>query len=319
MRTAAIVVTHNQVALARRCAGALRRELSKDAVCVVVNDASALDPTTEAALRDVASHVIVNETIMGYGANLNRGAAAVPESYDALLLLNDDAIPRPGAISRLEATLASDERAGLVGPRVIGHDGLDQHASFRFPNVASETATLAVLPTLLQRAAWRRFVLDERATGRRKVDWVLGAALLVRRCAFDEVGGFDESFFLYSEETDFARRLTGAGWPAWHCPDAVFDHFGAASTGESQVGDRLRGGSRGAYIGRHWPVHDRLLLLGVLPVVHLWNVFYSAFRALLQPTTARARWIHLREHSVAAPTVGAWPCRRSDGARPDRG
>jgi GT2 family glycosyltransferase len=118
--------------------------------------------------------------------------------------------------------------------------------------------------------------------------WVVGAVMLVRATAFDEVGGFDETFFLYSEETDLSVRMRERGWTALACDDAVASHLGAESTGGRQY-RHLMGLSRRRYIQKHWRRRDRLALSALLPVVHVWNTVYVLGRIVFTPRSFRAK------------------------------
>src|SRR4051812_44738350 len=133
MRLAAVIVSHNQPRLALSCVRSLAGAVGREATVIVVNDARAVTPEIARELLACAAHVVVNDAFMGYGANLNHGVSALDGDYEAVLLLNDDVEFRPGALDALDAALAADASIGLVGPALIGGDGLPQLAVFRFP------------------------------------------------------------------------------------------------------------------------------------------------------------------------------------------
>ncbi len=156
------------------------------------------------------------------------GATPLP----AVLLLNPDAVLMPGALPKLWQRLASDQRIGCVGPRLVYPDGRHQPSMRRFPGLA--TALWESTPL-----AWhwpgnpvaRRYrMADADARRPQTVDWLTGAVMLLRGQALRELGGLDESFFLYSEELDLCRRLTLAGWTVYYEPEAVAIHHEAASS-----------------------------------------------------------------------------------------
>jgi GT2 family glycosyltransferase len=115
--------------------------------------------------------------------------------------------------------------------------------------------------------------------------------MLVRRRAFDEVGGFDPGYFLYSEETDLCLRLRDRGWGVLSCGDARVVHLASASTvGVSFA--RMLGRSRGRYVRRHFRPAQQLLLAAALGCAYLWNLAYVTTRIVLDPAV-RTDKLHL--------------------------
>jgi GT2 family glycosyltransferase len=173
-----------------------------------------------------------------------------------VLLLNGDTWLESEALHRLVEHLRSRPRCALAGPRLSNPDG--SYQASRFP--ALTPLNLLILNTNLCRLA--RFVPVLRRRFRAlwspdpgiEADWIKGAALIVRRDAFTAVGGFDESFFLYSEETDLCHRLRAAGWEIDWVPQAVVVHAEAASTGQAPEGMIVeKFASLGRFYRRHWP------------------------------------------------------------------
>jgi GT2 family glycosyltransferase len=144
-------------------------------------------------------------------------------------LLNSDAFVQPGSISALLAEIERLPRTGVAGPRLLNQDGSLQVSCFRFPSPARVWIENSWLSALFPRSAilgdYRRWKHDVR----REVEWVVGACMLVRREVFDAVGGFDESFFMYAEESDWQLRIRKAGWKVIFTPDARVVHIGGAS------------------------------------------------------------------------------------------
>lgn len=218
-----------------------------DAELLVVDNASG-DAIRERLSTEVRSaRVIAESDNRGYGAGCNRGGRETTRPF--LLLLNSDATIRPGAVDALVAAMESDPRAAVVGPRLENPDGTLQPSILRFPTFARillESSGLAFLSR-----GWLRghSATREDHTRAREVEAVKGAAFLVRRTAFEEVGGFDERFFLYAEESDLCARLRRRGWKVLFEPSAHVVHAGGASGG-----DRLFGqvnASLAAYVSRH--------------------------------------------------------------------
>lgn len=186
---------------------------------------------------------------------------------DAVLLLNPDACPRPGAIGAMLAVLAAHPSAGIVGPRLGNDDGSTWTAAFRFPGFGSEVLAALAIDAL----ARRHRTLLPASEAPMRVDWVSGTAPLIRWSALEDIGPMDEGYFLYFEEVDFQREAGRRGWECWHAPGAVVDHVAGAATG---IADSVtRQGPMPAYWFSSWaryfakgsgPLGARLLAIGHL-------------------------------------------------------
>jgi N-acetylglucosaminyl-diphospho-decaprenol L-rhamnosyltransferase len=166
----------------------------------------------------------------GYGAACNAGVQLT--SGGAVLLLNPDTVLLPGSLVRLWSTLDISPHIGLVAPLLLNPDGSVQSMGYRFPGPMNILCDLLPVPARIYDSP-----LNGRCpAGNGKlpvaIDYALGAALLVRRDAFDQVGGFDEAFFMYSEEIDAQKRLAECGWTRMLAPDARVIHSGGQSTGQ---------------------------------------------------------------------------------------
>src|SRR4029077_1059151 len=144
-------------------------------------------------------------------------------SGDAVLSVNPDAVPEPGAVAALAAFMAARPRCGVAGPKMVFPDGRPQPSRRRFPTV---TGTIVRRTPLRKLVSQRRHLhLDEALpTEPVQADWMLGGFLLLRRSMLDELGGFDEGFRLYGEDIDLAYRAMQAGWERWYVPQAVVRH-----------------------------------------------------------------------------------------------
>jgi N-acetylglucosaminyl-diphospho-decaprenol L-rhamnosyltransferase len=169
---------------------------------------------------------------LGYGAALNAGVALA--SNELLVLMNGDAWPLPGGVERLVEGAAHESHAGVLGPRLLNPDGTLQPSVRGFPTIWRLATEYLFLRWLAPRSrAFNAFYgsgFDH--TSRREAEFLLGAVLLVRRHLFDEIGGFDESFFMLNEEVDLCYRARAAGWTVLFWPDAEFVHVGGASTSQ---------------------------------------------------------------------------------------
>jgi len=169
----------------------------------------------------------------GFGAGNNFGmrqglsSGAAPDYY---FILNSDAWPEPGAIAALLATLEARPDAGMAGSYIRGPDGEPHQTAFRFPSIASEFES-AVQTGPVSRLLNRWIVALPLPETETEVDWCAGASVLMRRTMLDEIGSFDETFFLYFDETDLCLRAARAGWKVVYVPHSEVVHIGSVSTG----------------------------------------------------------------------------------------
>jgi hypothetical protein len=126
-------------------------------------------------------------------------------------------------------------RVALAGPRLLNGDGSLQRSCYRFPSPGRAWAEnlwiSAAMPSGSFLADYRRWAHDREQV----VDWLTGACCLVRREVYEQVGGFDERFFMYAEETDWQRRMRDAGWKIAFAPGAIVTHLGGASSAKDKT------------------------------------------------------------------------------------
>jgi GT2 family glycosyltransferase len=203
---------------------------------LVVDNASRDGIAARLAARVAAARVVDEPVNRGYGAACNRGARETARPL--LLFLNSDAYVRPGAVDALVRVLDADPAAAAAGPRLIHADGSLQPSIRRLPSprrIFLESSGLAALAGGREPFAGHT---KTRADHRRaqSVEALMGAALLVRRDAFEAAGGFDESFFMYAEETDLMARWRAEGLRTLFVPDAEVVHEGGRSGGDRLFG-----------------------------------------------------------------------------------
>jgi len=226
---AVAIVNYNTRDHLRKC---LETVLPQRPAEIVVVDNDSSDGSVE-MMREIFPHVrLIQAENRGYGAAANRAFAASSAPY--VLLLNTDTLLRPGALEALVEYLGDNPRAGVVGPRLLNPDGSLQPSCFPFPsplNVLLVGATLGRIlfrPIPVFRERFLRTWSHDRA---RVVPWVRGAAVCFRRDALRAVDGFDETFFLYFEETDLSYRMAEAGWETHFAPVTDVVHACEISTG----------------------------------------------------------------------------------------
>lgn len=220
-----VVVAYNSHETLRACAEPLA---ALPWVSVTVVDNASPDGSAD-AVSDLPVHVVRAPRNGGFAYGCNLGMAA--GVAELVLLLNPDARIDPASLATLVAALRADPRAGAVGPRTLDESGRLVWSQRRFPRLRSTFAQAFFLQRAAPRASWTDEVIRDRRAYERPgtPDWLSGACLLLRREAIDAVGGLDERFFLYSEETDLSKRLAAQGWRARYEPRATAHHEGGAS------------------------------------------------------------------------------------------
>lgn len=169
----------------------------------------------------------------GFGAGNNFGIrAGLPDGSkpDYVYILNSDAFPASGAISALLTHLETHPRTGFVGSHIHGPEGEAHRTAFRFPSILGEfEQNIRFGP--VSRVLKRWIVAQPVPTSTSRVDWLAGASLMMRQDVLNQIGLFDETFFLYYEETDLCRRAALAGWPTDYVLESRVAHIGSVSTG----------------------------------------------------------------------------------------
>jgi N-acetylglucosaminyl-diphospho-decaprenol L-rhamnosyltransferase len=288
---AVAIVNYNTREELRACLRTIASEFPRE---VVVVDNASTDGSIE-MLR--AEHpevtLVANRTNPGFGSAANQGVRRCHSRY--VLLLNSDTLLQPGVLRALASYLDEHPRAAIVGPRLVYPDGRLQVSCRAFPTPRTLLATelrldfaLRAAPALRHRclATW----LHDRS---RVVPWVVGAAMAIRRAAFESINGFDESFFMYFEEADLCYRLRRAGWQIHFTPTATVVHSGGASTthNRSAMARELHASLRRFY-AHHYSPHQ----LAQLRLVSTYALLRKILRAVIalryvQQPKARARML----------------------------
>jgi GT2 family glycosyltransferase len=246
---------------------------------VVVVDNASRDGSAKmvrSAYPDVT--LLANPVNGGYGSAANQAIAACASPY--VLLLNADTRLRPGALEELSVHLDQHPAAAVVGPRLVGADGVPQTSCFAFPGPLHTFFQTTFFGSLVRRLP--RVTLYQPAycpESPCQVPWLLGAALAIRRAAFLAVGGFDESFFLYSEEVDLCYRLAAEGWEVHFTPLAEVVHVGGASAQQQMVEtEPQRYVATQRFYRKHYPRWAQHLLRTLMTYRMLHNIARDAIR-----------------------------------------
>jgi len=241
VNTSVIVVTYNARGHLERC---LEAVADGPYEVIVVDNASTDGTQGFVRERFPSVRLIELPENIGFGAANNVGVEAATGHW--YLLLNSDAWPRADAVENLRAFGEANPRVGVAGPRLVGEDGRLQKSVRGFPTLWRLATEYLFLRKLAPRS---RLLNDFYGAGfdyrsPRPAEFLMGAVLLLRREAVEEVGGFDPAFFMFSEEVDLCYRMRAAGWAVEFTPEAEFVHLGGASTKPSwdrMFREQLRG------------------------------------------------------------------------------
>ena len=240
-----------------------------DGIEIVVVDNASRDPASRElldALQWTASEeghrrlrVLRRPDNPGFGAGCNLGVAAT--EAETVLLLNPDASLSPADLLRLDTKLQEDPRRGAVGCRIVAPDGRSEPTWGPPPSLLGEIRWRRFWRAWEAREAWAVERCEARQGSERDgVPWLTAACLALRRSAFEEVGGFDERFFLYYEDVDLCCALRRAGWELHYTPEVECAHRRGASTGLRRDLRAIRRASQGLLFDKWRPAHERLLL-----------------------------------------------------------
>lgn len=239
LNVAIVIVSFRSAALTIECLRSVQNERAAPGPsirAIVVDNASGDLPAIARAIEENGwsswATAILAPTNGGfaYGNNLGVRLALERQPADYFLLLNPDTQVRPGAIAALAAFLESHAEVGVAGSSFENPDGSEWPIAFRFPTLASEfCSALDLGPVTRMLGRWR--VARHMSRTPEPVDWICGASMMIRPEVLRAIGGFDESYFLYFEETDFCLRARRAGFSTWYVPASRVMHVAGQSTG----------------------------------------------------------------------------------------
>lgn len=202
------------------------------------------------------------------------------------LLLNEDSELQPGAVAALLGALRSDRDAAAAGAQLLSPDGREVPCAWRLPGAETALAGAFFLH--------RRFTVESGGTGTRPVGWVQSSAMMVRREAAKRIGWLDPGFFVYSDETDFCKRLRDAGWSILFVPAARAIHHDQmaqdAAGAERRIVEYHR--NQDHYLRKHRGRVEAVLLRPLLAWPHLMRALAAVF---LPGHSPRRYWLHARQ------------------------
>ncbi|MET0341075.1 MAG: glycosyltransferase family 2 protein [Polyangiales bacterium] len=242
---AVIIVNYRSAELTLRALASLAEERKKPTLklrVVVVENASGDEARLREGIQPYAdfAELLVSPTNGGFGAGNNLGirtllGAGTPARY--FHFLNPDTMVRDGAVLELVQFLESHPDAGAAGSLFEHEDGTLWPVAFRFPSPLGELeggACIGLVTKLLKRHTVPLHLGHEPT----QVDWLSGASMMFRRTVLERIGGFDEAYFLYFEETDLCLRAKAAGWQVWYVPQSRVMHVRGQSTGVTVLDEK---------------------------------------------------------------------------------
>jgi GT2 family glycosyltransferase len=226
-----IIVSFNTCDLLRKCLKTLIKEAGNVNYETIVIDNASKDGSADMVEREFPEMQLIRSLEnLGFAAANNLGFAKARGHY--VVLLNSDAFLKPQALEKSLAYMQADSTIGVGGARLIGKEGNWQPSARMFPSLLNNFLMLSGLAAKYPHSKF--FGRFDRTWAEPDVpaivDWVPGAFSIIPRPVLEEVGYFDERFFLYAEETDLCRRIQTAGYHILYWPDVVVVHLGGEST-----------------------------------------------------------------------------------------
>lgn len=269
---------------------------------IVVDNASTDGSVAMLAAEFPFVRVIANTENVGFTRGNNQGLAVSRGRY--VLFLNPDTDLAAGALAAMLAFAEANPQVGILGPQLRYGDDSKQSSRRRFPTMA----TFFMESTVVQqwwprnRVLSRYYMLDRPDDAVSQVDWVVGACMLVRRAVLDEIGGFDEGFFMYSEELDLCQRAVNAGWQVVYYPPALVTHYEGKSSEQVVAARHVRFfSSRVRYVRKYHGAAAAALVRGflLLTFVYQWIVEAAKWLAGLVIPSQRDQRSMRRERMAA--------------------
>lgn len=308
MELSVIIVNWNTKELLSRCLSLVYDTVTNLECEVFVVDNASQDGSAAMVRRFFPqTRLLENEENVGFARANNQ---AIKESRGRyILLLNSDTFVMEGTIERMVAFMDAHPEAGVAGCRLYYPNGKLQLSCTSFPTLATEFYLLTSLDRLFPRnpVLGRYWMTYWDFSSVREVDVVLGAFIIVRSQAMEEVGLLDESFFMYSEELDWCYRFKEKGWKIYYMPYAEAIHIGGASTEKvkaEMILELYR--SRVAFFRKHYGLPNALLLKIMLAAASIPRLFLFSTRYILKDEAgenARQKWFGYWKLLKALPSL----------------
>lgn len=284
-----LVVTYNNADSIQDLLESLRSEAQNMHLRVVVSDNGSTDDTVEILRRHPDVLVLENRANLGYAGGINMARTLVGDC-DAVLVLNPDLTVSPGAIAALTARMRRSG-AGIVVPKLLESDGTTYVSLRREPNLTRSLGDALFGARLSSRPGWTTEIEfdSESYAHPHQVDWATGAALLIDAKLEQQLGSWDEQFFLYSEETDYFHRARSAGARIWYEPAAVMTHQMGGS-GSSLELNALMAVNRVRYARKHGTARYAAAFHALVALHHAARLSKPAHRGLFARIADETSW-----------------------------
>jgi N-acetylglucosaminyl-diphospho-decaprenol L-rhamnosyltransferase len=227
---AVVVVNHDSGGSLLRCVRSVFEAAGDITLELVVVDNDSRDWSAVSAARSFPQvRLIQNDRNRGFPAAANQGMRATSSEF--VLLVNPDAQVVAGTLERFLKVARDRPTAGAIGALTRNPDGTIYPSARRVPTLLQGAVHTLIGPFWPQNPLSRAYrMADWDRLSERTVEWVSGSSVLVRRAALDQVGLFDERFFMYVEDMDLCTRLRAAGWEVWFSPELEIEHVGGTAT-----------------------------------------------------------------------------------------
>ncbi|TDQ02851.1 MULTISPECIES: glycosyltransferase family 2 protein [unclassified Leifsonia] len=226
-----VTVTHNTGEVLRAFLRSARTATSAPTEIVVVDNASADTTVEREACAEFGAEFLALDENLGYGGGIEEGVRHGSPDAEFLVIANPDVEFSRGSVDELVRVLRERPAAGSAGPRILNVDGTVYPSARSLPSLRTGIGH-AIFGRIWPGNPWTRRYrgVDYESDAVRPVGWLSGACLVVRRDAYEQIGGFDTSYFMYFEDVDLGARLSKAAWANLYAPTASVVHTGAHST-----------------------------------------------------------------------------------------
>jgi len=224
-----VVVSFNTVEYLTRCIDFIRKNPPTVSFEIFIVDNNSKDNSTE-IVKEYYPEVKLIENSENFGFSYANNQAIVRSRGKYILILNPDTVVTKGAIDQLVNYMEENPSTGAAGAKMLNFDGSMQYSCRRFPTIFNvffgrQSVFMRFLP--YNRISRKYLMMDNDYSRNIETDWVFGASMILRRRALEEVGIFDEDYFIFVEDTDLCYRMREKGWKVYFVADAViFHHLG---------------------------------------------------------------------------------------------
>lgn len=296
-----IIVNYNTKKLTQECIAAIQKNTKGIIYEIIVVDNASTDGSAKALKKQKDIKFIQNTKNKGFGYANNLGLKRAEGEF--ILFLNSDTKIKDNLLKEMLAWMKKHEKAGVTSCSLLNADGSLQGTGGYFPSLIRVFSWLTIqdLPfvdnyikpfhPMKEKSPFKKFERDDFYETKKQLDWVTGAFLLTRKKVLDEVGYFDEKYFMYTEEVDLCYRIKKAGWQVWYLPDWSILHLGgASSTREFSVLNEYKGVKR--FYKKFYPAWQylvlrlflkigallRMIVLGIIEGRETYKTYAKAFR-----------------------------------------